>query len=58
MAAFNFRAVDATGKAQRGVVVAVNAQGARRILRERSLIATSVELVADGGARTVKGWPR
>lgn len=55
MAAFKFRAVDATGKAQRGVVDAVNAQGARRILRERSLIATSVELVADGGGRTVKG---
>ena len=43
MPAFSFKAVDVGGKTQRGVVEAVNAAGARRALRERSLIPTLVE---------------
>lgn len=43
MAAFSYRAVDASGKQTRGVVEAASAAGARRVLRERALLPVSVE---------------
>ncbi|UAJ10266.1 type II secretion system F family protein [Glacieibacterium megasporae] len=43
MAAFVYRAVDALGQTQRGVVEASSATGARRLLRDRSLLPVSVE---------------
>ena len=46
MSAFVYRAVDATGRAQRGVVEASSAAGARRTLRERNLLPVSVEIAA------------
>ena len=47
MPAFNFRAVDPTGKPQRGVVEAANAPGARKALRDRNLIPVSVHLSSE-----------
>lgn len=55
MPAFSFRAVDAAGKGQRGVVEAANAMGARKALRDRSLIPTSVELASEKSAGAGKG---
>lgn len=49
MAAFVYRAVDAAGRSQRGVVEAPNAPAARRLLRERALLPVAVE--AGGEAR-------
>ena len=43
MPAFAFRAVDAAGRTQRGVLEASSAVGARRTLRERELLPVSVE---------------
>jgi general secretion pathway protein F len=43
MPAFAYRAVDSAGKAQRGVVEATNAVGARRLLRERQLLPVAIE---------------
>ncbi|MDO6413606.1 type II secretion system inner membrane protein GspF [Sphingomonas sp. BIUV-7] len=43
MAAFAYRAVDAAGKSQKGVIEATSAAGARRQLRERALLPVSVE---------------
>ncbi len=42
MTAFSYRAVDAAGRKRRGVIEAVNAVGARRMLREQSLVPISV----------------
>ena len=50
MPAFSYRAVDQTGKPLRGVVEAPNASGARRALRDRNLIPTSVELTTESAA--------
>lgn len=47
MAAFTYRAVDAAGKPQKGVVEAATAAGARRLLRERALLPVSVEVSND-----------
>lgn len=47
MPAFNFRAVDPTGKPHRGVVEAANAPGARKALRDRNLIPVSVHLSSE-----------
>jgi general secretion pathway protein F len=47
MAAFTYRAVDAAGKPQRGVVEAATAASARRLLRERALLPVSVEASND-----------
>lgn len=55
MPVFSFRAVDAAGRGQRGVVEAANAMGARKALRDRSLIPTSVELSSGQAARTGRG---
>ena len=55
MPAFSFRAVDAAGKGQRGVVEAANAMGARKALRDRSLIPTSVELSSEQSVGVGKG---
>ena len=55
MPAFSFRAVDAAGKGQRGVVEAANALSARKALRDRSLIPTSVELSSEKSAGIGKG---
>lgn len=43
MTAFTYRAVDAAGRAQKGVVEAASAAGARRLLRERALLPVAVE---------------
>lgn len=50
MPAFAYRAVDATGKARRGVLEAASPSGARQSLREQNLLPLSVE--ATGPART------
>jgi general secretion pathway protein F len=50
MPAFSYRAVDQTGKALRGVVEAPNVVGARKALRDRNLILTSVELATEAAA--------
>lgn len=55
MPAFSFRAVDAAGKGQRGVVEAANAMGARKALRDRSLIPMSVELSSEKSAGAGSG---
>ena len=55
MPAFSFRAVDAAGKGQRGVVEAANAMSARKALRDRSLIPTSVELSSEQSVGVGKG---
>lgn len=52
MAAFVYRAVDGAGKAQRGVVEAASAAGARRQLRDRALLPVSVE---PGGTSAAPG---
>lgn len=54
MPAFSYRAVDRTGKPLRGVVEAPNAAGARKALRDRSLIPTSVELTTESKAGSAK----
>lgn len=53
MAAFSYRAVDAAGRPQRGVVEASSLSGARRMLRERQLLPLAVE--AGEGASTPAG---
>jgi general secretion pathway protein F len=59
MAAFSYRAVDAAGKSQKGVVEAANAAGARRLLRERALLPVAVEASNDRvGAPSPRLWPR
>jgi general secretion pathway protein F len=50
VAAFVFRAVDAAGRQQKGVLEASSAQSARRTLRERNLLPVSVEA---GGGRAL-----
>jgi general secretion pathway protein F len=52
VAAFTYRAVDAAGKAQKGVVEAASAAGARRLLRERALLPVSVEVSNDRAPTT------
>jgi general secretion pathway protein F len=52
MAAFVFRAVDGLGQTQRGVVEASSAAGARRLLRDRSLVPVSVEATRAAAAAT------
>jgi len=44
MAAFAYKAVDATGRQQKGVIEAASAAGARAQLRERRLLPVSVEV--------------
>ncbi|MFC4726614.1 type II secretion system F family protein [Coralloluteibacterium thermophilus] len=56
MPAFQFQALDATGRSERGVLQADTARAARSLLRERGLIPLEVEPVA-AGAR-VPGAPR
>lgn len=43
MPAFLYRAVDAQGKASKGVIEAASESGARRALRERALLPTAIE---------------
>ena len=43
MPAFSYRAVDSAGQSQRGMIEASSAAGARRLLRDRQLLPTSVE---------------
>ena len=57
MAAFTYRAVDAAGRPQRGVVEASSAAGARRMLRERRLLPVSVEASAGASGDTVPRSP-
>jgi general secretion pathway protein F len=59
MAAFSYRAVDAAGKSQKGVVEAANAAGARRLLRERALLPVAVEASNHrAAAPSPRLWPR
>lgn len=63
MAAFTYRAVDAAGQAQRGVVEASSAAGARRMLRDRHLLplaveASTAEVDRASSARPGLSWPR
>ena len=44
MPAFSYQAVDSAGKRQRGVIEAGNAAGARRALRDQSMLPLSVVL--------------
>jgi len=46
MAAFSYRAVDATGRQQKGVIEATSAAGARRQLRQQKLLPLAVEASA------------
>ncbi len=50
MAAFVFRAVDAAGKPQRGVVEAASEAAARGVLRDRKLLPLSVKPTASAGS--------
>lgn len=50
MAAFVFRAVDAAGKPQRGVVEAASEAAARGLLRDRKLLPLSVKATASAGS--------
>ena len=52
MAAFTYRAVDALGQAQRGVVEASSPLAARRLLRDRSLVPITVAATAAAGDRS------
>lgn len=61
MTAFTYRAVDAFGKPQKGVVEAASAAGARRLLREQALLPVSVEVSNDrapAAARRLWPWQR
>jgi general secretion pathway protein F len=59
MAAFSYRAVDASGRQEKGVVEASSAAGARRQLRERQLLPLAVEAsAAEKPARAGFGWFR
>jgi general secretion pathway protein F len=59
VAAFSYRAVDAAGKSQKGVVEAANAAGARRLLRERALLPVAVEASNHrAAAPSPRLWPR
>lgn len=49
MPAFAYRAVDAAGVPQRGVIEAPSPHGARRLLRERDLLPVSVALAGTRG---------
>lgn len=51
MPAFSYKAVDAAGKQQRGVIESGSLAGARRALRDRALLPVSVE----AGARSIEG---
>ena len=53
MAAFLFRAVDATGRKHAGVIEAGNAAGARATLRDRQLLPISVEATTTRPARAM-----
>ncbi len=59
MPAFVYRAVDAAGRPQRGVVEAANESGARRSLRDRALLPTRIEATTGGAsAAALQGTPR
>lgn len=47
MATFNYKAIDARGKDQNGVIQADSARNARHLLRDKGLIVASVEAVKD-----------
>lgn len=52
MPAFEYQALDAAGRRQRGVVEADSARGARTLLRERGLTPLAVDASAAGRARS------
>src|SRR6478736_1427940 len=52
MPAFEFRALDATGRTEQGVLQADTARGARAALRERGLLPMDVATV--GGTRRLR----
>jgi general secretion pathway protein F len=49
MAAFSFRAVDATGNPQRGVIEATSEAAARGLLRDRKLLPLSLKAASSNG---------
>ena len=55
MAAFTYRAVDARGRREAGVIDASSAAGARAMLRERALLPLSVEAGAEREASPASG---
>lgn len=55
MAAFSYRAFDASGRSLSGVIEADNAAGARQGLRERKLLPVSVEATAAARAKAGSG---
>ncbi|PZU10245.1 type II secretion system F family protein [Sphingomonas sp.] len=57
MAAFVYKAVDAAGRAQKGVIEAASAAGARAALRERKLLPTSVEASSAKGRASIAAGP-
>jgi general secretion pathway protein F len=56
MAAFVYKAVDAAGRPQKGVIEAASAAGARAALRERKLLPTSVEASGAKAAAAAPGF--
>lgn len=50
MAAFEYRALDADGRTQRGVLQADTARAARGVLRERGLVPVEVDPVREGAS--------
>lgn len=58
MPAFEYQALDAGGRAQRGVLQADTARAARASLRERGLNPLQVDQVADAAARTTRAGLR
>ncbi len=58
MPAFAYRAVDASGAAKQGVLEASSPAAARRLLRDRALIPTKVEITSDAGQGASSGFRR
>ena len=58
MSAFNYQAVDFTGKKLSGVVEADSERAARAVLRERGLVPLSVTTVSETGGKrsSIKEW--
>lgn len=54
MGAYAFRAVDAAGKPQRGVLEAPSPAGARQTLRERNLLPVSVQAASTTGVPAIE----
>jgi general secretion pathway protein F len=58
MPAFAYQVLDASGRAQRGVLQADTARAARALLRERGLHPLDVEPLREGAAQAALPWSR